>query len=529
MRNKARFIGLVGLGRWGQNLLRNLAGLGVLHSACDVRGEILTALAHHHGDVLFTDSFDDLIGNDELQAIAIATPSPTHYPLVRAALAAGKDVFVEKPLALAVDEAQEVADIAGRDGRILMVGHLLQYHPAIIKLKELIDSGALGAIRYISSNRLNTGQLRREENILWSFAPHDISVIIMLLGTIPQANDAYGSDLHDNGIYDTTLTTMTFPGGVKSHIYVSWLHPFKEHKLVVVGTKAMAVFDEIAAEKLRLFHYTVDWENHNEPVATRDTGLVIPFPTAEPLAEEMKHFVECIIQRKRPRTDGQEGLQVLKIIDEADRALRKSRRRGDSCPGEAKGAYFLHESSYKDDGAVIGAGTRIWHFSHILKNVVVGTNCTIGQNVVIGPDVEVGDRCKIQNNVFLCKGVTLEPEVFCGPSCVFTNVYNPRAFIERKHEFLPTVVRRGATIGANATILCGVTIGKYSMVGAGAVVRADVPDHAIAAGVPARLVGWACFCGRTLDFRDNLWNCPSCGRNYHFEGPQAPDSFPLSQ
>lgn len=186
--------------------------------------------------------------------------------------------------------------------------------------------------------------------------------------------------------------------------------------------------------------------------------------------------------------------------------------------GEGK-PYFVHESSYVDEGVTIGPGTRIWHFSHILKNSVIGERCVIGQNASIGPDVTIGSGCKIQNNVSLYKGVRLEEEVFCGPSCVFTNVYNPRAFIERKDEFRDTLVRRGAAIGANATIVCGVTVGRYAIVGAGAVVKEDVPDYAIVAGVPAKRKGWACRCGVTLKRFDDHGGatCPSCGALYRLE------------
>ncbi len=160
--------------------------------------------------------------------------------------------------------------------------------------------------------------------------------------------------------------------------------------------------------------------------------------------------------------------------------------------------FFAHESSYIDDDVVIGEGTNIWHFCHVLSGSKIGKNCIVGQNCMIGPNVSVGDRCKFQNNVSVYNGVVLEDEVFCGPSCVFTNVYSPRAFIERKTEFRPTLVKRGATIGANATIVCGATIGSYSLIAAGAVVKMDVPDYAIVVGVPARQVGWACKCGTTL-------------------------------
>lgn len=181
--------------------------------------------------------------------------------------------------------------------------------------------------------------------------------------------------------------------------------------------------------------------------------------------------------------------------------------------------YFIHKSSYIDQNVKIGRGTKIWHFSHILQGTKIGKNCIIGQNVMIGPDVSIGNGCKIQNNVSIYKGVTLEDDVFCAPSCVFTNVYNPRAFIERKREFLLTLVKKGATIGANATIICGVSIGKYAFVGAGAVVNKDVPDYALVVGVSAKQIGWICKCGMTLkNFAKNgTVGCKNCRSIYKLE------------
>ncbi len=177
--------------------------------------------------------------------------------------------------------------------------------------------------------------------------------------------------------------------------------------------------------------------------------------------------------------------------------------------------FFAHPTSCIDEDVQIGEGTKIWHFCHILRGTKIGKNCVLGQNVMAGPDVIIGDRCKIQNNVSVYKGVTLEDEVFVGPSAVFTNVINPRAFIERKHEFKETLVKRGATIGANATIVCGITIGEYAFVGAGAVVIRDVPDYALVVGVPAVQKGWVCKCGTTLKKDgENIYRCPSCGKQY---------------
>lgn len=180
--------------------------------------------------------------------------------------------------------------------------------------------------------------------------------------------------------------------------------------------------------------------------------------------------------------------------------------------------YFVHSSAFVDEGVEIGIGTKIWHFSHVLKGTRIGKQCVLGQNVMAGPDVQIGDHCKIQNNISIYKGVTLEDEVFCGPSCVFTNVIIPRAFIERKDEFRNTLVKRGATIGANATIICGVTIGRYALVGAGAVVTKDVPDYALVVGVPAKHIGWVCQCGVTLTVENILSVCLRCPNKYELQG-----------
>jgi UDP-2-acetamido-3-amino-2,3-dideoxy-glucuronate N-acetyltransferase len=544
----SRFVGLIGLGYWGKNVLRNLYELGILHTACDCAKETIAAWKKEYSDLHYTHSYDEMLGTSDIKAIAISSPAETHYDFVKRAILAGKDVYVEKPLALTVAEGEDLVALAEKEDRILMVGHILQYHPAVIKLKELIDAGELGKIHYIYSNRLNIGKLRMEENILWSFAPHDISVILMLLGEEPVGVTGFGGAYLNDGVYDTTLTNLEFRNGIKSHIFVSWLHPFKEQKLVVVGSKAMAVFDDVSKEKLFFYPHRIEWKHGKIPVAQKAEHQIIPTDQAEPLKAELQHFADCVRQRKTPKTDGYEGLRVLKILDlagaslrwKSDLSLQQSGTAEDPKLGSAAmqkpdehspcaprtsllaEKVFMHQSAYIDDGVEVGVGTKIWHFSHVLKGSKIGEQCIIGQNVCIGPDVTIGNRCKIQNNVSVYKGVVLEDEVFCGPSCVFTNVYNPRAFIERKHEFRPTVVKQGATIGANATIVCGATIGRYAMIGAGAVVKNDVPDYAVVAGVPAKQKAWACKCGTTLSKQDagdqepgdQRVKCSSCGNEY---------------
>ncbi len=479
---------------------------------CDIDKEILNVLKEKYKGIKMANSFSEALNDRNIKAVAIATPAYKHYEMAKEALLSDKDVFVEKPLSLRVEEGEELVKLAKEKNKILMVGHILQYHPVVNKLKELINFGYLGKLQYIYSNRLNIGKLRTEENILWSFAPHDISLSLSLVGEEPEKVSAFGEAYLQKGVYDVTLTILDFPSQMKAHIFVSWLHPFKEQRLIVVGNKRMVVFDDTnPKEKLVVYPHKVEWKEGKIPIAQKAEKEVIQIEDGEPLKLECQHFLECIEKRKEPKTNGEEGLKVLKILNMAEESLKN--KVSVSYIKEKK--YFVHSTSIVDEDVEIGEGTKIWHFSHVLRSSKIGEKCIIGQNVMIGPDVTIGDRCKIQNNVSIYKGVTLEDEIFVGPAAVFTNVYNPRAFIERKHEFKDTLVKRGATIGANATIVCGITIGKYAMVGAGAVVKKDVPDHAIVVGVPARLIGWACRCGTTLEFDDNDYaKCNYCGNEY---------------
>jgi len=503
-------IALIGAGYWGKNILRNLYEMGLLHSVCETNPQLVKDFKQRFPDAEYVNSVEEILRNPAIKAVAIATPAITHYAIVKQALMADKDVFVEKPLALTVKEGEELAVLAKSRKKILMVGHILQYHPAVIKLKEMINKGELGRIRYIYSNRLNIGKLRTEENILWSFAPHDISVILMLLGEEPITVSSFGGDYLSPGINDVTLTTMTFKNGAKAHIFVSWLHPYKEQKLIVVGSKAMAVFDDVSKEKLFLYPHTIEWKEGKIPVAQKAEYKVIAFESGEPLRLELEHFAGCIQERCQPKTDAVEGLAVLKVLEESEKYLMRKQPGCDT----VKSDFFVHPTACVDEGAVIGNGTSIWHFSHILKGSRLGKNCKIGQNVVIGPHAVIGNNCKIQNNVSIYEGVTLEDGVFCGPSCVFTNVFNPRSEIPRMKELKETLVKHGASIGANATIICGHTLGRYCFIGAGAVVTKDVPDYALIYGNPAKINGWMCECGVKLNFKKNKAACASCGKKY---------------
>lgn len=509
-------VACIGGGYWGKNLIRNFHQLKALSWVCEIDRDAREALKEKYPDIRFTGSLEQVYADPAVQGVVIATPAVTHADLVRRALLADKDVFVEKPLCLSVDLGEKLVNLALERRRILMVGHLLWYHPAILKLKSLIEDGELGRVEYIYSNRLNLGKIRREENILWSFAPHDISVILGLVGEMPDSIKIQGGNyLHDK-IADITLSLFSFSSGVKAHVFVSWLHPYKEQKLIVVGDRQMAVFDDLEpVNKLVLYPHAIHWKNH-QPVPDRADARPVAIDSVEPLKMECQHFLECMQSRQSPLTDGAEGLRVLNVLQRCQEAL-VIQPAPLAVPITASPTYKVHESAFIDEDVEIGEGTTIWHVSHVMKGSRIGNNCRIGQNVVIGPRATIGNNVKIQNNVSVYEGVTLEEGVFCGPSMVFTNVYNPRSEISRMDELRPTLVRRGASLGANCTIICGITIGQYAFVGAGSVVTRDVPDFALVMGNPAKIAGWMCACGNRLRFEVETGPgmCRVCQRDYY--------------
>lgn len=325
-------IAIAGVGAWGKNLVRNYFQLPEcrLKYICDVDNGKLEALKAQYPGVKATRWFIDIVNDPEVRAVVIATSASTHYQLCKMALEAGKDVYVEKPFVLIVSQAEELIDIAERHERILMVGHLLEYHPIINRLKEMIDSNEFGEIYYIYNQRVNLGTVRGDENALWNFAPHDISSILYLLGKEPTDVAARGQSYLQEGIEDVVFLTMNFGNRSMAHIHVSWLDPHKIRKITIVGSKKMAVFDDLEAnEKLRIYNKgaepNTDYNSFAEYVTLRFGDITIPYiKIDEPLRLECRHFLSCVRERKQPLSDGRDGLRVLKVLDAAQRSLRNN-------------------------------------------------------------------------------------------------------------------------------------------------------------------------------------------------------------
>lgn len=327
-------LGSIGLGYWGPNILRTFFALKgcEVKWACDKEAGRLKKIAAAYPQLRLTSRYEDLVEDQDLDAVAITTPAAQHYPMAKLALAAGKHVFVEKPLALKREQARDLIELANSQDKILMVGHLLLYHPAVCRLKESIQAGELGRIYYIYSTRVNLGQVRREENALLSLAPHDISVILHLLDARPIEASAIGECYLQKEIEDVVFLTLRFPDGAIAHCHVSWLDPHKIRKFTVVGSKKMAVFDDMeSSEKIRIYDKGVEsrsnFSSFDEFLGLRFGDIHIPrVEMREPLLIECQHFLECIEGGLRPLSDGENGLAVLEVIDAANQSLQEKGR-----------------------------------------------------------------------------------------------------------------------------------------------------------------------------------------------------------
>ncbi len=310
-------LAVVGAGKWGKNHVRNFAQLGALYAVCDASEEVLATLRQAYPDIKTYVALAEVLADPEIEAVVLATPAAEHYAGVKAALAAGRHVFVEKPFTLNSKHAEELDRMARERNLVLMVGHLLEYHPAFVRLKQIISAGELGEIIYLYSHRLSFGPFDRPEGVIWDLAPHDLSLILRLLGEIPVSTQAVASYGGINTTAVSATINLAFPRGAHAHIFVSWLHPFKEQRLVVVGTKAMAVFDDVLKEeKLKLYRTYVSWSK-DCPIPVNNEPEIIDYPKAEPLRIECEHFLHCLRSRRQPLTDSLSGINVVRVLEAA--------------------------------------------------------------------------------------------------------------------------------------------------------------------------------------------------------------------
>lgn len=476
-------LGLIGCGYWGKNLIRDFYSLGALHYICDINLDFLTTFKEKYPKLNVTTDFQVLL--DNVDAVCVSLPAEMHYKFAKMALEQDKDVYVEKPITLDISQAEDLIRIAKERNRILMVGHLLHYHPCIEKIKEIVSSGKLGSIKNIVCNRLNLGIFRQQENVLWSFAPHDISVILALCNDkLPNNVSCHGFCHINDNIHDITNSVLSYDDKYVN-INVNWLNPYKEQKMSIIGTKGMICFDDTSkTNKLTYYpeYITYTDDLNARPIPVKNNGEVLDVDlSVSPLVKECQHFIDCCNNRSKPISDGEEGLRVLKVLNALQESLIKKK------PVDfTQSNIMVHETAYVDQGASIGEGTKIWHYSHVSSGAVIGKNCNIGQNVFIAPGAVIGNNCKVQNNVSIYKGVKAGNNVFFGPSCVLTNDINPRCEYSKNGQYKETIIEDGVTLGANCTIVCGRRIGKYAMIGAGAVVCKDVEPNTVHVGNPSK-------------------------------------------
>ncbi len=324
MANKI-YIGVIGAGYWGLNLIRNFNNIGVLKSVADLDGSRRVAVKKISKDIIFSTNYKKILEDDSILAVVISTPAKTHYKIARDAIIADKHIFVEKPLCLNLRSGKKILELSERLNKKVMVGHLMLYHNAYIKMKNKIEEGLIGKIRYIYSNRLSLGKLRKEEDVLWSFAPHDISMIMDLVKEKLISVDAFGGSYINNKVKDTNVTLLKFRNNIKAHIFVSWLHPFKDQRLIVIGEKGMMVFADVQENNKKLIFYNHDirWEGES-PIISKAKGTRVSFNfKKEPLYNECKAFIDWLIKNRKPPSDIIEGLRVLEILDIAKKKLRK--------------------------------------------------------------------------------------------------------------------------------------------------------------------------------------------------------------
>jgi UDP-2-acetamido-3-amino-2,3-dideoxy-glucuronate N-acetyltransferase len=496
-----------GGGYWGNKIIRILKeDVAVIY---DTHQATLDGLDEEFSDIPKVTSVDKVWKFSTVKRVVVVTPPHTHYDLIKDALTRGLDVYVEKPLVKSSAEAEELYALSQSLGRVLMVGHVTNYHPTVQVLLDRIRTQRYGSLRKIETQRLGAGFLRTDIDVMWDLGIHDVSVSLRLLKqggfeldeSSVRAMHSKAVGLHSDTVFaQANFTNKTIGKEAMLEIHTAWHNTGKERILRLVFENALISWDatKVIDDKTQL--KVCEFVNGPPPAYSIllqevETEFPSPSSTLMPLDTELLHFLDCCKNRSTPLTDGAEGIRVLKfleLVSACDSKRSDVARECEKTPvftdnPNAEEA-FVHPTSVVERGAKIGKGTRIWYFCHISKNCCIGDNCNVGQNCYFGEGTVLGNNSKVQNNVSVYDGVVCEDDVFLGPSMVFTNDRNPRSAHLRP--FMKTFVKRGASIGANATIVCGTTLGEFCMVGAGAVVTKDVKPYALVYGNPARQRGW---------------------------------------
>ncbi len=507
-------IGVIGLGRFGRAVAERLLRLDALGAVCDLDATRCAAFATatRHGDALA------LMAAPDVDAVVLATPVTTRAAMARATLEAGKDLWAPPPLCLAVAELEALVALASRARRVLMID--AGDGPARRAMAQAIDAGELGALQIVEVRRAGFGPFRPDEPVAARLLP-DLATLAGLLGEAPQRLRAESASVVQAEVPDHVTAHVHFGGGVRAVLTASRVHPTPEDRFVVIGDAGMLVLE--GAHLTRHTH-SIAWRE-GQPAAV--PGGAEALHIADGLDAAVERFLAAVSGGETAQPDAADALRALRIFESIGRSLDRDRAvptepaptEAPAIVGAGASDVFVHPTAVVDGPVEIGAGTKVWHFSKLLGPLHIGERCSLGQNVVIERHVRIGDNVKIQNNVSVYSGVILEDDVFCGPSMVFTNVGTPRSHYPRKGEYAVTRVERGASIGANATVVCGHTLGRYCFVGAGAVVTKDVPPYALVYGNPARVRGWTCFCGLSLSLGvdacgEEEAECEGCGRRY---------------
>lgn len=521
-------LAVVGLGARGQATAEAARSAGALAAICDVDPVVLVDTARALGEVRVDADYLRLLQAGDINAVALCSPPETWDGMVEAALRAGKDVYLDAPLVLPLAHGRRLLERVAEGRRVLMSGPVLRFAPVVEHLLATVRSGRLGPLRYLHGRHFKTGSTAAEP-------PSDAGLSVTLSHLVVELVDAspgrvltrataWRSARHP----DVTETLLDVPGGPRVLLHAASADAFgPAFELEVVGELGAARLWRAPDDRL---HLTLTmFAPDGEP-----TDVPPPSMGTEARAASLRHFFEAVATR-RPSLQGPDGLLALwRLVSAAQRSLDAGAEVlfGDAPPAAPQSApsaptlapgVYLHPTVQMDGPCEIGEGTKIWHFSKLLGPLTIGRQCSFGQNVVIERHVTIGDNVKVQNNVSIYSGVILEDDVFCGPSMVFTNIGTPRSHYPRKGQYTTTRVRRGASIGANATVVCGHTLGQYCFVGAGAVVTRDVPDFALVYGNPARVMGFTCYCGARLPLgttpgERQSATCADCDRRYLRDG-----------